>query len=107
MKFVAWALEKRAVLYFVVFFLAVGGFISFFHLGWLEDPEFTIKTAVISTSYPGASPQEVELEVTDRIEKAVQERGPANRLSLSISSRTTGLIRFPRCGTTCAKKYGR
>jgi multidrug efflux pump subunit AcrB len=46
---------------------------SFFHLGWLEDPEFTVKVGVIVTPYPGASPQEVELEVTDRLEVALQE----------------------------------
>ena len=42
-------------------------------MGRLEDPDFTIKTAVIVTGYPGASPQEVELEVTDPLERAIQE----------------------------------
>ena len=46
---------------------------SFFNLGQLEDPEFAVKNAVISLRYPGASPEEVELEVTDRIEIALQE----------------------------------
>ncbi len=67
------AVENRIVTYFVVLLLFVGGIVSYFSLGQLEDPEFTVKTAVISTAYPGASPREVELEVTDRIEKAVQE----------------------------------
>ena len=51
----------------------IAGVASFFGLGQLEDPEFTVKTAVISTRYPGASAKEVELEVTDRIELAIQE----------------------------------
>ena len=42
-------------------------------LGRLEDPDFTVKTGVIFTQYPGASPEEVELEVTDRLELAIQE----------------------------------
>jgi multidrug efflux pump subunit AcrB len=46
---------------------------AFFSLGQLEDPEFTVKTAVVTTLYPGAGPKEVELEVTDRIELAIQE----------------------------------
>ena len=67
------ALDNRAVTYFFAAILAVGGVASFFSLGQLEDPEFTVKTAVVTTSYPGASPREVELEVTDRIELAIQE----------------------------------
>jgi multidrug efflux pump subunit AcrB len=67
------AIENRTVTYFSVFLLVVGGIGSFFALGQLEDPEFTVKTAVVSTAYPGASPREVELEVTDRVEKAIQE----------------------------------
>jgi multidrug efflux pump subunit AcrB len=69
----ALAIDKRTVTYFVVLLLAVGGFGSYFSLGQLEDPEFTVKTALISTAYPGASPEEVELEVTDVLEKAIQE----------------------------------
>ncbi len=67
------AIEKRAVTYFTVFLLIVAGTASFFALGQLEDPEFSVKNAVITTTYPGASPEEVELEVTDRIELALQE----------------------------------
>ena len=67
------AIEKKAVSYFITFLLVVGGLASFFSLGQLEDPEFSIKTAVIATKYPGASAAEVELEVTDRIEIALQQ----------------------------------
>ena len=67
------AVENRAVTYLIGALFLVGGFFSFFQLGQLEDPEFTVKTAVVVTAYPGASPAEVELEVTDRIELAVQE----------------------------------
>ena len=48
----------------------VAGLQAYNNLGRLEDPEFTIKDAVVITPYPGASPEEVELEVTDRIEQA-------------------------------------
>jgi len=67
------ALEKRAITYFFTFLLTIGGIFSFFKLGWLEDPEFTVKTAAIITTYPGASAEEVELEVTDPIELKLQE----------------------------------
>ena len=73
MSLAAYAIEKRAVTYFSVFLIFAAGIASFFALGQLEDPAFTVKTAVVTTSYPGASPEEVELEVTDRIEIALQE----------------------------------
>jgi multidrug efflux pump subunit AcrB len=67
------AIEKRAISYFAIFLLGVGGAAAFSSLGQLEDPDFSVKTALVVTQYPGASPDEVELEVTDRIEKAIQE----------------------------------
>jgi multidrug efflux pump subunit AcrB len=73
MKLTAFAVENKTVTYFVAFLLLVAGIASFFNLGQLEDPDFSIKTAVVVTRYPGASPEEVELEVTDRIERRLQE----------------------------------
>jgi len=73
MSIAAVAVEKKTVTYFATALIFIAGIASFFSLGQLEDPEFTIKTAVIATSYPGASPTEVELEVTDRIETKIQE----------------------------------
>jgi len=73
MSLAAIAINNRAVTYFASVLVLIGGITSFSALGQLEDPEFTIKTAVITTSYPGASPREVELEVTDRIELSLQE----------------------------------
>jgi multidrug efflux pump subunit AcrB len=67
------AVKNRTIIYFAVLLLFIGGIASFSSLGQLEDPQFTVKTAVIVTSYPGASPEEVELEVTDRLEIALQE----------------------------------
>ncbi len=62
---------KTIVLVFAVLLL-VGGLLSYHRLGRLEDPEFTLKAAVIVTPYPGATAQEVEAEVSDEIERAVQ-----------------------------------
>ena len=67
------AIEKKALSYFMTFLLVAGGLASFFSLGQLEDPDYSVKTAVIITQYPGASAAEVELEVTDRIEIALQQ----------------------------------
>ncbi|UQA52612.1 MULTISPECIES: efflux RND transporter permease subunit [Vibrio] len=68
---------------FVLFFIAlsvVAGLYSYFDLGKLEDPSFTVKTAVVVTLYPGASAEEVEQQVTDTIETKLQEMAELNRL---------------------------
>ncbi|UCF03571.1 MAG: efflux RND transporter permease subunit [Deltaproteobacteria bacterium] len=73
MNLTEYAIKNRAVTYFFLVLLLLGGIGSYFVLGQLEDPVFTVKTGAVVTSYPGASAYEVELEVTDLIEKAIQE----------------------------------
>ena len=73
MSLAAASVKNKALTFFITLLIFVGGFAAFFELGQLEDPEYTVKTATIFTPYPGASPQEVELEVSDRIEQAIQE----------------------------------
>ena len=92
MNLAALAIEKRAISYFAIFLLVVAGIGAFFSLGQLEDPEFTVKTAVVTTLYPGAAPEEVELEVTDRIELAIQEMHQIDYLE-SFSRAGMSLIR--------------
>ena len=73
MSLTAIAIDKKPVTYFATFLIVLAGIVSFFQLGWLEDPEYTVKTASITTVYPGASAKEVELEVTDLLELKIQE----------------------------------
>ncbi|MEN8780538.1 MAG: efflux RND transporter permease subunit [Desulfobacterales bacterium] len=73
MNLTRFALSKPVLVNFIVGLTVVGGLFSYLTMGRLEDPDFTVKTAVIMTAYPGASPKEVELEVTDPIEKAIQQ----------------------------------
>ena len=67
------ALEYRAISYFLTMLLLVVGVFSYFSLGQLEDPEFSVKTAAITVNYPGASAEQVELEVIALIETKLQE----------------------------------
>ncbi|MBA8830723.1 MULTISPECIES: efflux RND transporter permease subunit [Rhizobium] len=68
-----WALEHRSLVwYFMIVFILAGAF-SYVKLGREEDPNFTIKTMVITAQWPGASADEVTRQVTDRIEKKLQE----------------------------------
>jgi len=67
------ALEYKSVTYFATILLIVAGVFSYFNLGQLEDPEFSVKTAAITINYPGASAEQVELEVIDLVETKLQE----------------------------------
>lgn len=66
------ALKNKQLIQFLILVLLVGGVMSFYSMSKLEDPEIKVKQAVIVTVYPGASAHQVELEVTDVIEKAVR-----------------------------------
>jgi multidrug efflux pump subunit AcrB len=63
------------VIYASIVFVLLGGTFAYLKLGRLEDPEFTIKEALIVTPYPGASAEEVAQEVTNPIESACQQLG--------------------------------
>lgn len=68
-----WALAHQPLIRYFVVALALAGFGAYFSLGQKEDPEFTIKTMVVKVLWPGASASEVERQVTDRVEKKLQE----------------------------------
>ena len=74
------ALNKRVITWVLTLLTLVVGVISYETMGRLEDPEFTIKEALIITHYPGASAQQVEEEVTDKIETKIQEMGELLRI---------------------------
>jgi len=61
--------------------LLFGGIVSYFGLGRLEDPQFTLKQALIITQYPGASPTQVEEEVTYPLENAIQQLPYVNHVT--------------------------
>jgi multidrug efflux pump subunit AcrB len=75
MNFAEIAIKKKTFFLFLTICLVGMGILSYQKLGRLEDPEFTIKTAVVVTQYPGATPLEVEQEVTDPLERAIQQLG--------------------------------
>ena len=68
-----WALEHQSLVLFFMFALFAAGLFSYFKLGQAEDPEFTFKVMVVKAFWPGASPPEMEQQVTERLEKKLQE----------------------------------
>lgn len=79
-------IENKVISWMLTLIFLIGGTMAFFGLGRLEDPAFTIKDAMVVTSYPGATPLQVEEEVTYPIEKAIQQLTYVDEVN-SISSR--------------------
>ena len=80
MDFSNWALNNRKLINFFIICLCIGGVLSFRDMPKLEDPELKVKQAMVVTTYPGASAHEVELEVTDKIEKSIREMRTINSI---------------------------
>lgn len=86
------SIKKSVITWTMTVVMLVMGYFAYMDLPRLEDPEFAIKDAVIVTSYPGASPKEVEEEVTELIEKACQELGQLRRVE-SYSARGLSTVK--------------
>jgi len=68
-----WALDHKSLVVYFMLAIAVAGLLDYFKLGREEDPPFTIKTMVVKTLWPGATTLETVKQVTDRIEKKLEE----------------------------------
>ncbi len=93
MNIAEWSIKKSVITWTMTVVMLVLGYYSYMGLPRLEDPEFAIKNAVIITPYPGASPKEVEEEVTELIEKACQELGQLKRVE-SYSARGLSTVKI-------------
>jgi multidrug efflux pump subunit AcrB len=88
-----WAIEHRSLVWYFMIAFMVAGLFSYFRLGREEDPAFTIKTMVIQAKWPGASAEEVTRQVTDRIEKKLEELESLDYTrSLTVPGQTTILV---------------
>lgn len=85
------SVRNNRVVFVAMIFIVLGGFVAYQQMGRLEDPEFTIKEALIITPYPGASAEEVALEVTNPIEIACQQLGQLDRVE-SESTRGMSVV---------------
>ena len=73
MNLSAWALKHQSFVLFLILLLGGGGVYAYMHLGQMEDPSFTVKAMVVQAYWPGATANEVAQQVTDRMEKKLQE----------------------------------
>jgi multidrug efflux pump subunit AcrB len=88
-----WALRHRSLVwYFMIAFMAAG-LVAYLQLGREEDPAFTIKTMVIQAQWPGASAEEITRQVTDRIEKKLEELESLDYTkSVTVAGQTTVFV---------------
>lgn len=68
-----WAIRHKQIVYFFIIAIITGGLWSYFHLGRSEDPDFTIRQAVVTAAWPGASAKQITQQVTDPLEKKLQD----------------------------------
>lgn len=69
----AWAIRRPSMVFYLLIVLCVAGIASFFTLGRAEDPDFTIKVMVVHAYWPGATARQMELQVTEKLEKKLQQ----------------------------------
>ncbi|MFI3288456.1 MAG: efflux RND transporter permease subunit [Rikenellaceae bacterium] len=93
-----WALTNSKLVYYFIAILVVGGCMSYYNMSKLEDPTISVPQAMVVTVFPGGSPHEVELQVSDLLEKAVfsmkgidkvESRSSANLSILTVNLLTT------------------
>src|SRR6201986_4620974 len=85
-----WALEHRSLVWYFMIAFMVAGLFSYLQLGRQEDPDFTIKTMVIQAQWPGASAEEGTRQVTDRVQKKLEELEPPDyHESIARAGKTT------------------
>ncbi|MFI3267880.1 MAG: efflux RND transporter permease subunit [Rikenellaceae bacterium] len=81
-----WALANSKLIYYFIAILVIGGVLSYVNMSKLEDPAITVKQAMVVTTYPGASSYEVELQVTDKLEKAIYTMKGIDKVDSNSSS---------------------
>ncbi|MCP1242940.1 AcrB/AcrD/AcrF family protein [Acetobacter lambici] len=88
-----WSIRHRALVLFFMLVIVVAGVRSYFNLGRNEDPPFTVKTMVIEAMLPGATLEETTHQLTDRIEKKIQETPYFDYVkSYTVAGKTTIMV---------------
>lgn len=76
-----WAFDNKKLVYFLVAVLLVGGILSAYDMSKLEDPEVKVKMAMVVATRPGASAHEMEMEVTEPLEKNIRTIGEVDNVA--------------------------
>jgi multidrug efflux pump len=88
-----WAIQHRSFVCYLMLLFVIAGSLAYLRLGRDEDPPFTVKTMIVATGWPGATIDDTTLQITDRIEKKLQETPWLDYLkSYTQSGRSTILV---------------
>jgi len=87
-----WSIKHRQLVYFFAVLTFLAGFFAWFSMGRSEDPAFTVRTMVVSTAWPGATAKEVEMHITDKLEKQIQNIPQIDKI-ISYSRPGTSVIK--------------
>ena len=114
-SFVKYFLKNKAFSWLLLLLVFTGGIWAYIHMGKLEDAPFTIKQAVVTTAYPGASASEVQQQVTDILEESIQSLGELYYLKTEtvpgflklrfIQRKKSGRMKCSSCGINYAGKW--
>lgn len=97
----SWALKNRSIIVYLMLVMTAAGVIAYFRLGRSEDPTFIIKTMVVQAAWPGASVEDTLKQVTERLERKLQETPKLDFLrSFTSAGRTTIFVNL--LGSTTA-----
>jgi len=69
----AWALRNQSLIRFLIIILFLGGYFSYTKLSQKEDPDFTLRTMIVTAYWPGATAEQIQLQIVERLEKKLQE----------------------------------
>ncbi|WP_454763735.1 efflux RND transporter permease subunit [Cupriavidus campinensis] len=90
-----WALEHQPLTRYLLVVLLLGGLLAFFQLGQDEDPPFTFRVMVVQAFWPGATAEQIAVQVTDKIERQLQEVPYADKIrSFSKPGETTVIFQL-------------
>jgi multidrug efflux pump subunit AcrB len=99
----AWALRNRSIIVYLMIVMVIAGALAYFRLGRSEDPSFIIKTMVVQAAWPGASVEDTLKQVTERLERKLQETPKLDFLrSFTSAGRTTIFVNL--LGNTTASE---
>src|SRR5688572_9584579 len=85
-----WAISRRSLVVYFMIVAVIAGSVVFFRLGRNEDPAFTFRTMVVGAAWPGATIEETLLQVTERLERTLQETPNLDTLrSYTIAGQAT------------------
>ena len=112
MKIARASIDRPLYTWLIILIALFGGIWGFMSLGRLEDPAFTIKNAVIATEYPGATAEQVALEVSEPLESAIQHaescdsaHNPTDAIAMRSNTRAgdnvTPTITHTKCQACC------